>query len=301
MRRRRGQDGWRIGVDLGGTWVRVIARDGGGRRRTFTAASPGLHGLPALLRHCWRRWRLRRDRVQTLVVASRGLWTAAERERQRRRLRPFARVVRVMSDAEAAYLGAIGDGAGILLLAGTGSMALARDRGGRWARAGGLGPLLGDEGSAFWIGRQWLRATIGTTGFARARRAVASTDPVATIAALAPGVLASASGGSRPARGVVAQAEAALADLVVTLARQLRLRGPIPVSWAGGLLQDARFRSGVWRLARRRGLRLAPAPPRESAVRAVARLAQQLHQGHWNDVGSQRRRSGHPGRRAARR
>jgi N-acetylglucosamine kinase-like BadF-type ATPase len=273
MRRRRGQDGWRIGVDLGGTWVRVIARHGGGRRRTLTVASPGLRGLPALLRQCWRRWRLSRDRVRTLVVASRGVWTNAERARQRRRLRSFARAVRVISDVEAAYLGAIGEREGILLLAGTGSMALARDRGGRWARAGGLGPLLGDEGSAFWIGRQWLRATVGTTGFAQARRALASADPVATIAALAPGVLTRARGGSRPARAVVARAQSALADLVVTLARQSRLRGPIPVSWAGGLLQDARFRSGIWRVARRRGLRLAPTLPRESAASAVARLS----------------------------
>jgi N-acetylglucosamine kinase-like BadF-type ATPase len=276
MRRRRGQDGWRIGVDLGGTWVRVIARDGGGRRRTLTAASPGLHGLPALLRQCWRRWRLSRDRVRTLVVASRGVWTSAERERQRLRFRSFARAVWVISDVEAAYLGALGERQGILLLAGTGSMALARDRGGRWARAGGLGPLLGDEGSAFWIGRQWLRATIETTGFVQARRALASADPVATIAALAPGVLTRARRGSRPARTVVTQAQATLADLVVILARQLRLRGVIPVSWAGGVLQDTRFRSGIWRVARRRGLRLAPTPPRESAAGAVARLSQQL-------------------------
>lgn len=263
-------------MDLGGTWVRVIARDGGRRRRALTVASPGLSGLPALLRQCWRRWRLNRDRVLTLVVASRGVWTVPERQRQQRRLRPFARVVRVISDAEAAYLGAIGERQGILLLAGTGSMALARDRGGRWARAGGLGPLLGDEGSAFWIGRQWLRATIGRGGFAQARRALSAADPVATIAALAPGVLRRARRGSRPACAVVAQGQAALAVLLVTLARQLRLRGPIPVSWAGGLLHDARFRSDVWRLARRRGLRLVPTPPRESAARAVACIAQRL-------------------------
>lgn len=276
-------------MDLGGTWVRVIARDGGGGRRALTVTSPGLSGLPALLRQCWRRWRLSRDRVLTLVVASRGVWTAAERQRQQRRLRPFAHAVRVISDAEAAYLGAIGERQGIVLLAGTGSMVLARDRGGRWARAGGLGPLLGDEGSAFWIGRQWLRATVGRGGFARARRALASTDPVATIAALAPGVLTRARGGSRPARAVVAGAQAALADLVVTLARQLRLRGPIPVSWAGGLLQDARFRSGVWRIARRRGLRLVSTRPRESAARAVARLAERLKT--RRDAGPARRRT----------
>ena len=87
------------------------------------------------------------------------MWTAPERERARAALAPLAPTVRIMSDVEAAYLGALGTGAGVLLLAGTGSIALGRDAAGRWHRAGGLGPLLGDEGSAFWIGRAWLRAT----------------------------------------------------------------------------------------------------------------------------------------------
>jgi hypothetical protein len=33
------------------------------------------------------------------------------------------------------------------------------------------------------------------------------------------------------------------------------------VSWAGGLLADPRFRAGVWRELRRRGLRVAPTSP----------------------------------------
>src|ERR671922_279575 len=55
-------------------------------------------------------------------------------------------------------LAALRDGRpGALLLAGTGSIVLGRDARGRLVRAGGLGPLIGDEGSAFWLGREWLR------------------------------------------------------------------------------------------------------------------------------------------------
>jgi N-acetylglucosamine kinase-like BadF-type ATPase len=179
----------------------------------------------------------------------------------------------VISDAEAAYLGALGERAGVVLLAGTGSIALGRDARGNWTRAGGLGPLLGDEGSAFWIGREWLRAVGAGPGFARTRRILASPDPVARIAALAPGVLRRARAGSRPARRILASSQDALARLLVTSARGLRLKPPVRVSWAGGLLADARFRAGVLRALRRHGLRIEATPPRESAIAAVARMA----------------------------
>jgi N-acetylglucosamine kinase-like BadF-type ATPase len=276
MRSRRGQTGWRIGVDLGGTWLRVVAFDARDRRREFKGPSPGLDNLPTRLRWLWRRWGTDKADVRALVVAAKGIWTAAERRRQERRLRALAQRIRVISDAEAAHLGALGGRAGMLLLAGTGSMVLGKDASGQWARAGGLGPLLGDEGSAFWIGREWLRATIHGTGFATARRILGSPDPVARIAALAPGVLRRARGGSRRARRITAAAQAALADLLLVAARPLDRRAPVALSWTGGLLADAHFRAGVWRAARRRGVRVKPERPRENPAAAVARMAETL-------------------------
>ena len=262
---------WRIGVDVGGTWIRVLA-DAGGQPRSIRAPSPGLAGLPAFLSRLSQRWTLARADVDILVVASRGVWTRAERSSQARRLRALARQVRVISDTEAAYRGALGAAPGMLLLAGTGSMALGRDGRGRWARAGGLGPLLGDEGSAFWIGREWLRASTRARGFLAARHVLRSPDPVARIAAGAPAVLRRARS-SPSARAIVTRAQAALADLLVTTARRLRLHPPIAVSWSGSLLDVADYRAGVWRAARQRGLILAPRPPRESAVQAALGLA----------------------------
>ncbi|HXJ77462.1 MAG TPA: BadF/BadG/BcrA/BcrD ATPase family protein [Candidatus Methylomirabilis sp.] len=279
MRKRRGGPGprrWQIGVDLGGTWVRIVALDGRGGHRAVKLSSPGLTGLPALLSDLRKRWGLGPGEVDALVVASRGVWTIAERRRQERRLHTLARKTRVISDVEAAYLGALGERAGILLLAGTGSMALGRDALGRWARAGGWGPLLGDEGSAFWIGREWLRATMGSTGFAQARRILAAPNPVARIAALAPRVLRRARGESRAARRIVVGSQDALAELVVRISRDLRLGTPVLVSWAGRLLEDPRFRAGVWRAARRAGVPVNPQRPRERPATAVGRMAQDL-------------------------
>jgi N-acetylglucosamine kinase-like BadF-type ATPase len=253
-------------VDLGGTWVRVRVR--GGAARAFRGPTPGVTGLPALLDRLWRRWRLSRRDLAVLGVASRGIWTRGERAALERRLRRFAPRVVVISDVEAAYLGALGTAPGVLLLAGTGSIALARDRRGRFARAGGLGPLLGDDGSAFWIGRQWLRA--GAVGPARARAISRAPDAVTRVAAFAPAVLRAAARGDRRARRIASHAQEALADLVASAARRRGLRRPIAVSWAGGLLADERFRSGVWRQVRRRGLAIRPVRPRATAATPAA-------------------------------
>jgi len=63
-----------------------------------------------------------------------------------------------VTDAETAYVSALGDTAGILLLSGTGSIALARDATGAWHRMGGLGWRFGDEGSGFALGNAGIRA-----------------------------------------------------------------------------------------------------------------------------------------------
>ncbi len=57
-------------------------------------------------------------------------------------------------------LEATGEGPAIVLIAGTGSAAVGRDAHGQIARIGGHGPLLGDEGSAFDVGRRAAIAAI---------------------------------------------------------------------------------------------------------------------------------------------
>jgi N-acetylglucosamine kinase-like BadF-type ATPase len=152
----------------------------------------------------WRRRRWNRRRVAALVVASRGLWTPAERRILARALRGLAARVHVISDAQAALLGALGKRPGVLMLSGTGSIVVGRNARGRWARAGGLGPVLGDEGSGFWLGREWLRAAVRDGHLLPALRASHGHDPVQTIAALAREVLERARRGDRRARRIAA-------------------------------------------------------------------------------------------------
>jgi N-acetylglucosamine kinase-like BadF-type ATPase len=72
----------------------------------------------------------------------------------------LARVNVVTNDALIALVAGAGERYGVVLIVGTGAAAFGVDRGGREARAGGWGPLLGDEGSAYWMGLRALRAVV---------------------------------------------------------------------------------------------------------------------------------------------
>lgn len=160
-------------------------------------------------------------------------------------------------DLEVALVGAHGARRGVLILAGTGSMAYAINDAGAVAQAGGWGYLLGDEGSGYWLGMGAIRAvTLAADGLnpsadAIARRvteALALTKPrdviawlyrqpppIKEIAALAPLVLEAAEAGSVYAAGLVADGAAALASITSAVIRQLDAPD-LPVAFAGSLL-----------------------------------------------------------------
>jgi len=66
----------------------------------------------------------------------------------------------ITHDAHIALAGATGGEPGIIVIAGTGSMVYGRNAAGVTARAGGWGYIFGDEGSAFDLVRQALRAVL---------------------------------------------------------------------------------------------------------------------------------------------
>ncbi|MGH9768367.1 MAG: BadF/BadG/BcrA/BcrD ATPase family protein [Blastocatellia bacterium] len=64
------------------------------------------------------------------------------------------------TDARVALAGATGNKAGVVIIAGTGSIACGVNSRGRFARAGGWGPTMGDEGSGSYIGRRALESVL---------------------------------------------------------------------------------------------------------------------------------------------
>ncbi len=66
----------------------------------------------------------------------------------------------VVNDALIALQAGVGAAEGIVIVAGTGSIAYGCDRHGHAVRSGGWGYVLGDEGSGYWMGRLALRAIV---------------------------------------------------------------------------------------------------------------------------------------------
>lgn len=170
----------------------------------------------------------------------------------------------VTTDAAIALSGATTTGQGIIVIAGTGSIAFARNREGRTARAGGWGYIFGDEGGAFDIARQALRAALRMeegwgppTDLRRAlleatgsrnvnetmHRFYASDWPRERVAALARVVDAAAVEGDGVAREILSGAAQHLALLAAAVRSQLwKAGGSVEVAYIGGV-----FRSGMLR------------------------------------------------------
>ncbi len=91
----------------------------------------------------------------------------------------------VVGDMEIALEAAFDTGPGVIVIAGTGSIAYGRDRNGKTARAGGWGFAIGDEGSAHWIGRAAISAVLRAADLSDANsEARAAFEKSAYVAAL---------------------------------------------------------------------------------------------------------------------
>ena len=168
----------------------------------------------------------------------------------------------VTTDAEIALSGASETGQGIIVIAGTGSIALGRNAQNRTVRAGGWGYIFGDEGSAFDIVRQAVRAVERMEegwGPVTALRQVLyeATEardanellhrfytpewPRDRIARLAPLVDAAANEADPVAFEILGAAAVQLATLAGSVRGQLwKPEAPVTVAYSGGVFRSQR-------------------------------------------------------------
>jgi glucosamine kinase len=235
--------------------------------------------------------------IEALVVGAAGAGHPPVRAALTEHLlaRGAPRLTTVVTDAEAAFASAFAEGPGVLLLSGTGSIALARDPAGEWHRAGGWGWRVGDEGSGFAIGRAGAAAVgqaLDGRGPATSLREVlpeaagvadaaalmawAREAAPAAMAALARPVQGEALRGDPVADGIVRAAAGDLVTHVVALQSRFPASAVIPVVLAGGALRPGSpLRAAVNHLAA--GLpRVAIHDRPIDAARGAARLAQRL-------------------------
>lgn len=203
------------------------------------------------------------------------------------RLAPDA--VQVVDDMRIAYRSAFEPGEGILVYAGTGSVAFHLAPDGKAERAGGHGYLIDDAGGGYWIGRQALAALVraqdegrdpgvlgqelghvlGALDWEHVRRHVYGGGR-AVVAALVPAVAKAAARDDSVATAILSSAGEELARLARVLVH--RLGNEQPVALAGGAsraspLIFSHFRASLPRDA---VLRQVTQPPVEVASRLAA-------------------------------
>ena len=188
---------------------------------------------------------------------------------------------------------------GVALIAGTGSIALARSPDGRTSRAGGWGYLFGDEGSAYAVAVAGLRAaaraadgrgpaTILSERFCTRMQLdrVESLVPAvygsgidrAAIAGLADVVTNSAADRDAVAIAILESAADELVDMASAAARNISIEShaAVPLALAGGMLLGYEpLRVGVVDGLRRRGINAEPIQLVTEPALGAVRLARE--------------------------
>lgn len=271
-----------LGVEGGGThttaWVadetgRILARSEAGPSNPlkvgFRAAQQGI--LQAVKRAV-RSARLKAVTFDGVCVGLAG----ADRPQVHRPLSAWlrkavpARFHLLTIDAVIALHAALGHSPGILVIAGTGSIACARDQRGEVIRAGGWGIPFDDAGSGYDLGRKAVAASLRdfdrrgprtrltkricrALGLRQITEVVAQDIPQRQIAALFPIVLEAARRQDIVARRLCEEAGRELADLALALLRRLGWQQrAVPVVCAGGVFRaSAGIRQSFTRHVRR--------------------------------------------------
>jgi N-acetylglucosamine kinase-like BadF-type ATPase len=290
-----------IGADVGGSKTAVGVSEGG--EVLVRTEGPGAAVRPGralasagMIAEVVRRALAGLGRLSgdLLLVGAAGAGRDPERSELAKALRAenLARHVVVTTDIELALAGAFESGPGIVVSAGTGSIAVGRDATGAHRRIGGYGWPMGDEGSGYAIGRAALgavsRAQDGrsphtalsdrvlsatrSADFDSLVRWAASASP-SELAGLAPHVLEVAEQGDPLAQGIADYAARELSQLAICLLPLLRTEPPVGVALTGGLLAEDRAlrRSVLARLGEDPALR--PIDALVDAVVGALRLA----------------------------
>ena len=258
-----------IGIDGGGSKTRAMVADehggmigdvvGPGSAVRPGRAEESAKVIAEVVRDALASCEMTHVMPRVLCVGVAGVGRDAQRQELWQALvtRELADEIVIHSDFSVALDDAFGDGPGVLLISGTGSVAFGRGPTGQTARCGGWGPAFGDEGSGAWIGRKAL-SVVSAAGDGREPETAltgavltaaqvnelselitwAGTATPSTLASLAPVVMSVADAGDLRANSIVSLAVEELSLHVRALARQLFVdeRASLNVALSGGML-----------------------------------------------------------------
>ncbi|MEA4884669.1 MAG: BadF/BadG/BcrA/BcrD ATPase family protein [Clostridia bacterium] len=300
-----------VGVDGGGTKTACLVADMGGSLLGLGFVGPSnylrlaggareaaqavRHGVEAAMRDAGLDISAPGCRIRVAQLALGGVGTDGVNVAMTEAARAVldAECVCVENDAAAGLAAAVGELYGVVIVAGTGSIAMAVDREGRRARSGGWGYRVGDEGSGQDIGRLGLAAATrahdgrgpatSLVGRALARYGIDTLDGLRGVPYREPvnnrdivdfclDVVAAAHEGDSVALGITEYAGRELAVTAYAAARVLGMdAGEFPAALCGSVFKAGNvilgpFRGELAKLAPGARVVQAPYPPVVGAV-----------------------------------
>jgi N-acetylglucosamine kinase-like BadF-type ATPase len=256
-----------LGIDAGGTKTDCAVSNGAELLGQATGAScklarvgkeRGRENLQAVIRQATQAAGVEASTIQHVCIGMSGASLAEAVQWAQQTIRELIpdSTIYVAGDHVIAHRAAFGTSPGVLVISGTGSIAFGRNQNGETARAGGWGPNVSDEGSAFWVGREAVTAALHAFDFGNANGLLATIAESWKVAPeevirmanaseprfpeLAGPVVNAAEQGDDTARAIMERAGQALAGLASAVIKRLwPSGGVVPVALAGGVLQGS--------------------------------------------------------------
>ncbi|MBI3417804.1 MAG: hypothetical protein HY043_21135 [Verrucomicrobia bacterium] len=235
--------------------------------------------------------------VENFVVSSAALFDEAtpdQKEMLCLGILPLERT-RLLSDCQSALFGATLGQPGLLVISGTGSISVAQNADSKIVKVGGWGHLLGDEGSAYWIASEAIKAAIAAaTGLGPATtlgesvcgffkvRSLEDLIPVLhhphftkeKLAALARHLTGTVASADSVLQTIFTRAGCELARQALAAAKLCNLRlDPIPLYLVGRVIEKNSLVRDSFLATIRREINVAITPPKLSPPLGAAALA----------------------------
>ena len=259
-----------LGIDAGGSKTTCVVGDSksvlgkataGGSNIIRVGEAQARIGLHESIRQACAAAHIEPQQVDRVCIGMAGAARPQVSEQARRVVAEIVSgEIEVVGDTVIALHAAFEDGVGVVVIAGTGSIAYGRTKAGQIARAGGWGFAISDEGSGHWIGRTAVSATLraydeGETSVllrsitkALGGQTIddlvksANAIPPPDFSALLTEVLAAADSADALARTVLTQAGTELARLAkIVIAKIFPGDANVPVAMVGGVFRNSQL------------------------------------------------------------
>lgn len=300
-----------LGIDGGGSRTRGVLFQGstelayaetGTARVGTVGVVESAERILNLIDELCRKAGVENREIDSACIGLAGVWLKQEQQRTEQLIHFFARErkilleqLRVTSDAAIALEGALGGDPGIVLIVGTGTIAIGKTSDDEIVRCSGWGIELSDEGSGAWIGREALKAMVRSydgrgekTSFANIITelfpAVNPDEPRTLVAAfnerifeygtVAPMVMQCATEGDAVCSDIIDQAVVHLEENVSVL-RQRYFEGKnVKVACLGGIMESENILSR--KLRERLEGRYKVVAPEKTAIYGAVDIAQSM-------------------------